>query len=207
MKAISRESASVATEITEPWNETILPTLLSNCKLEYIFNADAFGLFYHCLPSKTYHLPGEKCSGGKNSKVRLACIAAASATGEKLEMFVIGKFKKPRCFKNVKQLPCKYRAQEKSWMTGVLFEERVKKLDSSFRAESRKVALLIGNFPTHTEIKNLTNINLIFLPPNTTSVLQPVDQGVNTKPQSPLPKESRSSLYQSSGEQQTASKD
>ena len=92
-------------------------------------------------------------------------------------------------------------------MTGVLFEERVKKLDSSFRAESRKVALLIDNFPTHTEIKNLTNINLIFLPPNTTSVLQPMDQGLNMKPQSPLPKESRSSLYQSSGEQQIAYKD
>ena len=88
------------------------------------------------------------------------------------------KSKKPRCFKNVKQLPCRYRAQKKSWMTGVLFEEWVRKLDSSFRAQSRKVALLIDNCPAHPEIKNLTNINLIFLPPNTTSVLQPMDQGV-----------------------------
>ena len=164
--------------MTAPWNETTLPTLLSNYKLEDIFNADEFGLFYQCLPSKTYHLSGEKCSGGKSSKVRRIGIAAASATGEKLEMFVIDKSKKPRCFKNVKQLPCRYRAQKKSWMTGVLFEEWVRKLDSSFRAESRKVAFLIDNCPAHPEIKNLTNINLIFLPPNTTSVLQPMDQGV-----------------------------
>ena len=99
--------------MTAPWNETTLPTLLSNYKLEGTFNADEFGLFYQCLPSKTYHPSGEKCSGGKNSKVRLTGMAAASATGEKLEMFVIGKSKKPRCFKNVKQLPSRYRAQKK----------------------------------------------------------------------------------------------
>ena len=63
--------------------------------------------------SNTYHLSGEKCSGGKSSKVRLTGMTAASATGEKLGMFVIGKSKKPWCFKNVKQLPCQYRAQKK----------------------------------------------------------------------------------------------
>ena len=71
-----------------------------------------------------------------------------------------------------------YRAQKKNWMTGILFEEWLRKFDSSFRAESRKVALLIDNCPAHLEIKNFTNIKLIFLPPNTTSVLQPMDQGV-----------------------------
>ena len=160
--------------MTVPWNETTLPTLLST----YTFNADEFGLFYQCLPSKTYHLSGEKCSGGKNSNVRLTGMEAASATGEKLEMFVIDKSKKPRCFKDGKQLPCRYRVQIKSWMTGVLFEEWVRKLDYSFRAKSRKIALMIDSCPAHSEIKNLTNINLIFLPPNTTSVLQPMDQGV-----------------------------
>ena len=105
-------------------------------------------------------------------------MVAASATGEKLKMFVIGNIKKPRCFRNVKQLPRRYRAQKKSWITGVLFEELVRKLDSPFRDQSRKVALLIDNFAAYPEIKNLTNINLIFLPPNTTSALQPIDQGV-----------------------------
>ena len=104
-------------------------------------------------------------------------MSATGVTREKLEMFVIGKPKKPQCFKNVKQLLCWYRAQKKSWMKGVLFEEWVRKLDSPFRDQSRKVALLIDNCPAHPEIKNLTNINLIFLLPNTTSVLQPMDQG------------------------------
>ena len=201
MKTISGESASLTPEMTAPWNETTLPTLLSNYKSEDTFNADEFGMFYQCLPSKTCRLSGEKCSRGKNSKVRLTGMAAASATGEKLDMFVIGKSKKPRCFRNVMQLPCRHRAQKKSWMTGVLFEEWVRKLDLSFRAQSRKAALLIDNCPAHLEIKNFTSISLLFLPPNRTSVLQPMDQGVIRS------LKVHSSLHQSSGEQQTASKD
>ena len=85
LKTISKYSASVTIEMTAPWNETTLSTLLSNYKLEDIFNADEFGLFYQCLPSKTYPLSGEKCSGGKNCNVRLTGIAVVSATGEKLE--------------------------------------------------------------------------------------------------------------------------
>ena len=146
LKTISRESASVTSEMTAPWNERALPTLLSDYKVEDIFNADEFGLFYQCLSSKTYHPSGEKCSGGRSSKVRLTGMMAASATGEKLEMFVSGKSKIPRCFKNVKQLPCRYRAHKKSWMTEDLFEKWVRKLDSFFRAQSRKIALLIDNF-------------------------------------------------------------
>ena len=134
-----RESASGTTEMTRSWNETTLPTLLSTYKLEDIFTADEFGLVYQCLPSKTYHLYGEKCSGGKNSKVRLTGMAAASAAGEKLEMFVLGKSKKPRCFKNVRQLPCRYRAQKKSWMAGVLFEEWVRNSTHPFELKAERL--------------------------------------------------------------------
>ncbi|XP_065684412.1 tigger transposable element-derived protein 4-like [Hydra vulgaris] len=63
-------------------------------------------------------------------------------------------------------------------MTGDLFTEWVMKLDSFFRAQDRKVALLVDNCSTHPRIEGLCNISLIFFPPNTTSVLQPMDQGV-----------------------------
>ena len=96
---------------------------------------------YQYLSTKTYHLSGEKCSGGKNSKARLTGMAVASATGEKLPMFAIGKSTTPRYFKNNNQLPWRYRSQKKSWMTADLFGESVKKLDSSFRAQYRKAVL------------------------------------------------------------------
>ncbi|XP_066021466.1 tigger transposable element-derived protein 4-like [Pocillopora verrucosa] len=82
--------ASEAEEMTASWK--------LNYALRDIFNADEFGLFYKALPDKSMHLKSEDCVGGKCSKVRLTGLAAASATGEKLFMFVIGKSKKPRCF-------------------------------------------------------------------------------------------------------------
>ena len=124
--------SAVTGEMTAPWIETNLPTLLSNYNLENIFNADVFGLPYLCLSTKTYHPPREKCSSGKNSKARLTGMTTASSTGEKLSMLVVGQSTTPRCFKNIKQFSCRYRSQKKSWMTGDLFNEWVKKLDSSF---------------------------------------------------------------------------
>ena len=176
MKIIGGESKSVTKEMTSSWSETTLPTILSNYKLENIFNADEFGLFSQCLPDKTYHLEAEKCSGGKKSKVRLTGMAAASAVGEKLPMFVIWKSKNPRCFKNVKHLPCEYKSQKKSWMNSEIFEEWVRKLDRKFRADDRNVALIIDNCPAHPSISDLTSVQLVFLPPNTTSIPQPMDQ-------------------------------
>ena len=143
-----------------PWNETTLPTLLSKYDLKDIFNADEFGLFYQCLPNKTYHFEGQKCSGGTNSKVRLTGVAAGSEIEEKRPMFVIDKSKTPR------------------WMDSQIFEEWVCKLDQTFRMEGRKIALIIDICPAHPSVSDLTNVQLVFLPPNTTSVLQPMDQGV-----------------------------
>ena len=96
------------------WTKTTLPTTLSCCPLENIFNKDEFGLFYQCLPNKTLHLKGEKFSDGKHSKIQLTRLVAGNAYGERRQMFVIGKSVKPRCFKGVKTLPCRHRAQHKS---------------------------------------------------------------------------------------------
>ena len=96
------------------WSETSLPTLLSNYDLKDFYNADEFGLFYQCFPNKTYQLKSEKCFGGKLSKIRITGMAAANAMGDKLPMFVIGKAKNLRCFKNGKFLSCRYGNQRKS---------------------------------------------------------------------------------------------
>jgi len=91
---------------------------------------------------------------------------------------VIGKFRNPRCFKNVKSLPVQYEANKKAWMTLKLFEDYIRKLDSMFSKQKRKVIIFIDNCTAHSEVSNLKAIKLIFLPANTTAKLQPADQGI-----------------------------
>ena len=38
--------------------------------------------------------------------------------------------------------------------------------------------MLVNNCPTHPKAEGLQGIELVFLPPNCTSVLQPIDQGI-----------------------------
>lgn len=51
---------------------------------------------------------------------------------------------------------------------------------SSLRTKGREIALLLDNCSAHPkDVSNeLTNINLFFMPPNTTSLLQPLDMGI-----------------------------
>ncbi|XP_045202490.2 tigger transposable element-derived protein 4-like [Mercenaria mercenaria] len=86
--------------------------------------------------------------------------------------------KKPRCFKHVQTLPTKYMANKKAWMSANLFKTLVKTLDDRMDRCGRKIALVIDNCPAHPEISSLKAIKLVFLPPRTTSVTQPMVQGV-----------------------------
>ena len=147
-------------------------------KVKALHFAKELGCFIKHLQKKSMHLKGEKCSGGKNCKIRLSRFAAANMCAEKLLMFVIGKSNKPRCFKRIRSTPCRYRAQKKSCMTSELFEEWVKENDRKFALEGRKVALVIDNCTAHPNIENLKSVTLYFFSRNTTSYLQLMDQGV-----------------------------
>ena len=96
-----------------------------------MFSMRTIGLFYQSWLNNTLHLKGEKCSGGKHSKVRLTGLAG-NANDERLPMFVIRKSKNPRCFKGVDILSCRYRAQRKSCVSSELFEEGVRELNRKF---------------------------------------------------------------------------
>ena len=61
---------------------------------------------------------------------------------------------------------------------GWILKYYVRKLDKKFDAEGRKIVLIIDNCPAHPNVDNLKAIQLVFLPPNTTSKTQPMYQGV-----------------------------
>ncbi|GFR94719.1 tigger transposable element-derived protein 4 [Elysia marginata] len=98
---------------------------------------------------------------------------------EKLPLLMIGKFGQPRCFKGINTLPVTYRHNKKAWMTSSLFKEWVQKHDRRFLMQGRSVALVLDNCSAHPQvISGLRAITMFFLPPNTTSRLQPCDQGI-----------------------------
>src|SRR5215204_438500 len=61
-----------------------------------------------------------------------------------------------------------------------IWNEYIKKLNNQMRRQNRNILLLVDNAPTHAlyETTYLTNITIKYLPPNTTSHLQPCDQGI-----------------------------
>ena len=63
-------------------------------------------------------------------------------------------------------------------MTGDLFTNWLKKLDNKFHIQKRKIAMVLDNCSAHPHVTGLKAIKLFFLPPNTTSVTQPMDQGI-----------------------------
>ena len=54
----------------------------------------------------------------------------------------------------------------------------VRELDGKFEKEQHNVALIVDNCPAHTEIGGLESVQILFLPPNATFLLQPMDQEV-----------------------------
>ena len=140
---------------------------------------DETGVFFKDTTRKTFHIKGEDCPGGKRSKERITAAFCASLTGEKLEPLIIGKSKKPRCFGKIKSenLPVMYRNNTKAWMNSLIFKEWFLKFDRKMKRQNRKVILFLDNAPCHPHFQ-LDNIKLQFFPPNTTSLSQPMDQGI-----------------------------
>ncbi|GBN71081.1 Tigger transposable element-derived protein 4 [Araneus ventricosus] len=159
--------------------ENVWLDIIRNYDEKDIFNADETGLFYKLTPNQTLKFKGEKCVGGKLSKVGITILVCTNVNcSEKQKLTVIGKSQKPRCYKNVKKLPVDDKSTKEAWMTSDLFQKYFRQWDKELAKKKRKITLLIDNCTAHIEPSNLQWIKVVFLPPNTTSVLQPMDQGV-----------------------------
>lgn len=119
-------------------------------------------------------------NGGKNSKKRVTVLLCANMEGlDKRPPLVLDKSAKPRCFKGNRGLPVKYVANKKVWITRTIFTEWVVAFDRDMKRQGRKVCLLLDNCSAH-QIDDvvLTNTEVEYFPPNCTSLIQPLDQGV-----------------------------
>ena len=124
--------------------------------------------FIRLYRKKTLHLKDDKCSGGKHSKSRMTGLDAANMNGDKLPMFAIGKSKKSRCFKNVKNYLVVTETRTKAGWIQHFSKIWSVSLRINLKKETGKLhSSLIPVQPDH-----------FFLPPNTTSASQPMDRGI-----------------------------
>ncbi|XP_008184737.1 tigger transposable element-derived protein 6-like [Acyrthosiphon pisum] len=143
--------------------------------------ADETELFYRATPDGSLCYKRETLEGSKKAMDRITVLCCCNMAGtDKKKMLIIGKSAKPRCFKIIKiiNLPVSYLANKNTWMTAETFTSWLKDWDKEFGKQLRKILLTVDNAGPHPKLIDLKNITLEFLPPNTTSLVQPLDMGI-----------------------------
>jgi len=136
-------------------------------------------LFYEMLPSQTLSIT-VKIYGKIKSKKRVIIVFCTNINGtDKHILSVIGHSRKPRCFNNVNHNAyVQYFHDKKAWMTSTIFNKWLENFDVHVGTNNKNMLLIFGNAPSHKSLYKLMNTTIIFLPPCTTSKLQPLDAGV-----------------------------
>ncbi|XP_034989663.1 tigger transposable element-derived protein 1-like [Zootoca vivipara] len=166
---------------------------------QQVFNCDETGLFWKRMPKRTFLTQEEaKLPGHKPMKDRLTLLFCANASGDlKIKPMLVYQSENPRAFKKHKidkgKLRVLWRSNSKVWVTCVLFVEWVNLVfDPAVKQYlldkdlPLKAMLLMDNAPAHPPgledelLQDFRFIKSMFLPPNTTPLLQPMDQQVIT---------------------------
>ena len=173
------EKRSADHSAAEGWLKERLPEILSSFSPAEIYNADKTGLYFRGLPDRSHTSAKTKLSDGKVPKERCTILACCNMDGShKLPLMMIGKTKHPRCFpKDLSKLPLLYKNSKNAWMTSDIFLEWLQRLNRTLRIENRRIILLVDNCTAHPKVE-LSNIVYEFLPPKTTALIQPLDQGI-----------------------------
>jgi hypothetical protein len=159
-----------------------------------VYNCDESGLYYRAQPNRTLNHAGP-ARGKKKIKDRITVMLCTNVTGtDKRIPLVIHKSARPRCFGkvgtwNVSDF-CEYHHNSSAWMNTTVFTGWAQKLNTSMRLAKRNVIVFCDNAASHTvpgakrtvmhglHAIKLSNTTICFLPANTTSIIQPLDQGI-----------------------------
>ncbi|KFD63318.1 hypothetical protein M514_24498, partial [Trichuris suis] len=159
---------------------------------QQIFNVDETALFWKVPPNRTFIARQETSMPGfKASKDRLSLLLGANAAGDfKLKPMLIYHSENPRALRNYalrkSTLPVLYKWNQTSWMTAYLFKtwfvDYFRPAVENYCTEKKipfKILLIIDSAPCHprTLVDMYSEITVLYLPANTTAILQPMNQG------------------------------
>ena len=164
---------------------------------QQVFNCDETGLFWKKMPRRTFITSEEKkMPGHKPMKDRLTLALCANASGDlKIKPLLVYHSENPRAFKahkvNKDLLQVFWRANAKAWVTRLFFVEWVNQVFGpavkKYLQDNNlplKCLLCLDNAPAHPPgleddiLDEFKFIKVLYLPPNTTPILQPMDQQV-----------------------------
>lgn len=169
-KTLSGEGGGVDQIAAQSWKANV-ENICRDYAPENIYNFDESGLFYKSTPKKSHLLSSETAQGDKNSKLRLTVALMANFAGNAARPRAFGRINIETTFNLF------WRSNKKAWMTTILFTEFLKRFDRKMVLEGRKVLLFVDNATSHADIK-MKNVQLVYFPPNMTSEVQPLDQGI-----------------------------
>lgn len=164
---------------------------------EMIVNFDETPIFYDTLPAYTYESVGVKNVSVKTSnlhKKRITLGVGVAASGESLKPLIIFHGEPESKFRNLKN-PEQFliKKNKNAWVNEELFSEWIKTVLIPYVKKKRqllekpeaRVLFVIDSFSGHfgdpEELCYQNKIDLIFIPPGTTSLAQPLDLTLNKK--------------------------
>ena len=170
----------------DEFQRDVLDPLLKQYRPNDIYNADETGFFFRLLASRTYAFEEESVRGSKHitSKDRMSLLLCTNMTGtDKRKPLIIGQSHRPTALKrrsiSIRQLGIEYYSNENGWMTAPIFQCWSKGWNEELIKQKCEILLVIDNAPSHiVDDSGYSNIKVQFLVPNTTSQIQPLDQGI-----------------------------
>uniref|UniRef100_A0A3Q3D260 HTH CENPB-type domain-containing protein n=1 Tax=Hippocampus comes TaxID=109280 RepID=A0A3Q3D260_HIPCM len=169
--ALSGEAASAGKEAAERFPQVLKEIIEEGgYSAKQVFNVDETGLFWKKMPEKNY-------------------ISYEEKTIFKLKPLLVYWAANPRALKNMTKssLPVIWMSNTKAWVTLAAFEDWFfhhfipeVKLYCWENGIPFKILLVLDNAPGHPPHLDdfHPDVKVVYLPPNTTSLLQPMDQGV-----------------------------
>ena len=152
---------------------------------------DKTGLQSNIMPDSMYIMREEKSAPGfKVFKYHFTLLLGANLTGDcKLKPVLVYHAENPRALKDYVKtnLPVHWFFNSSGWTTGHILENYsrtslVQELKEHCTSQGLpfRILMVLNNTPAHPHVlKDLhQDIKFVFLAPNTTSLLQPMDQGI-----------------------------
>lgn len=176
-KVLSGESADIVNLDLSSYYE-VIEEKLKVYRPRDIYNCDETAHFFKQGSSKSLMIKTRK--GIKKCKERVTALFCVNLDGsEKRKPLLIGKSAKPRALKHFNYSNiCDYKSNKTAWMTSKIFGEWIKIFDKECIMTRRKILLLLDNCPAHNLKFTPQNIELCYLPKNSTAITQPLDKGI-----------------------------